>query len=239
MREMRKNIVSEPIPRYGYEPLDEAWDFIKNNYGAIARHLIKYKAQAEKRLDMGDYWWELRACAYIDEFEKEKIVWKRIGSMLRFQYDEVKSLCLDSACFLVSKKTDIKYLLAIMNSKISFKFLLDNSPKTGTGDVITSVQAVEPLRIPKISESEQKPFIERVEKILLKIGRGENINFLDDEIDLMVYKIYDLSYYECKIVDPDFDSVLSQFGLNAGEYERMRVEELAGIRVEGEFRDEE
>jgi len=31
--------------------------------------------QKQKRDDQGDYWWELRACAYYPEFEKEKVVY--------------------------------------------------------------------------------------------------------------------------------------------------------------------
>ena len=55
------------------------------------------------------------------------------------------------------------------------------------------------------------------------------IDRTDNQIDLMVYKLYELTYEEAKIVDPDFDKVLNQFGLIPAEYERMNVEELAGL----------
>jgi len=47
--------------------------------------------------------------------------------------------------------------------------------------------------------------------------------------DLMVCKLYELTYEECRIVDPGFDSVLTQFGLSKDDYERIGVEELAKV----------
>ena len=44
------------------------------NYPAIANHLFQFEDDAKKRQDKGDYWWELRACEYYDEFEKPKIM---------------------------------------------------------------------------------------------------------------------------------------------------------------------
>lgn len=37
---------------------------------------------------------------------------------------------------------------------------------------------------------------------------------------------------EVKIVAPEFDTVLQQFGVSPADYERMSVEELAGLEVE-------
>jgi adenine-specific DNA-methyltransferase len=203
LKAMKPGIVSEPVPRYGYVEYHNAWKYIQSNNPAIANYLIDYKEKAEKRQDQGDYWWELRACAYLDDFEKEKIVWKRIGSVLRFQYDDIGSLCLDSTCILTSNKNDIKYLCAVMNSKTSFDFLLRNSPKTGTGDVITSVQAIEPLPIPKISDDEQKPFIELVDKILEAKEANPNADTSqwEKQIDQMVYELYGLTEEEIKVVE--------------------------------------
>jgi hypothetical protein len=53
--------------------------------------------------------------------------------------------------------------------------------------------------------------------------------FLIELADVIVFKIYELKYEDCKIVDPDFDSVLAQFGLTPEDYERMSVEELAEL----------
>ena len=71
---------------------------IPKRYPTIYKHLKIIGEQIESgeirtrgkglfgRDDQGINWWNLRACDYYDEFEKEKIVWKRIGSILRFAY---------------------------------------------------------------------------------------------------------------------------------------------------------
>ena len=64
--------ITEPPPRYGDMPHYAAWDWLKKNYPAIANHLIPFRNKAEERTDKGDFWWELRACDYYQEFRKSK-----------------------------------------------------------------------------------------------------------------------------------------------------------------------
>lgn len=227
LREKRANIVSEPIPRYGYEEYNEAWEFIKSEYPAIARHLIKYKAKAEKRQDQGDYWWEMRACAYLDSFNREKVVWKRIGSVIRFQYDNIGSFCLDSTCFLVGGS--VKYLLAVSNSKVFLHQLFESAPKTGTGDLLISVQAIEPIFVPKIDSTEQKPIISLVNKILTNKESGISCSREESIIDILVFKLYELASGEVKIIDKEFDNVLSQFNLTTKVFDTTGYEELVKL----------
>jgi len=49
--------------------------FIESQFPSLMNHLKQFEAKAKKRDDQGDYWWELRACAYYPEFEKEKVVY--------------------------------------------------------------------------------------------------------------------------------------------------------------------
>ena len=73
------------------------------------------------------------------------MIWKRVGSILRFCYDERGMLSLDSTCIAVGNH--LKYLCCLLNSKMGH-YLLQSTPNTGTGDLLVSVQAVEPLLIP-------------------------------------------------------------------------------------------
>jgi hypothetical protein len=162
--------------------------------------IVENGQKAKSRKKTGNKWFETQdQIGYHQEFEKEKIVWKRIGSSIRFQFDNSGSLCLDSTCFLTGNK--VKFLIGFLNSKVSIKQLLENSPKTGTGDVITSVQALEPIFIPNLSEAEQKPFVDLVEQILTKKEQGEDTAALEKEIDQMVYGLYELTEEEIKIVE--------------------------------------
>jgi len=194
------------IKRYGYQWAGLWLINLYNNppvninyYPAIKKHLDHYYPQLEKRLDKGVTPYNLRNCAYLQEFEKEKVVWKRVGSVLRFGYDIQGLFCLDSTCFAIGN--DIKYLTALLNSRISIYQLLQNSPKTGTGDVITSIQALEPLMIPRIPQEKQQPFITRVDRILALKQQGKDTSELEREIDRLVYQLYDLTEEEIAMVE--------------------------------------
>lgn len=81
-----------------------------------------------------------------DDFSKQKLIWKRIGSILRFAYDEKGYLGLDSTC--IATGSHAKFITAYLNSLLG-NYLLGFSPKTGTGDLIVSVQAIESILMPK------------------------------------------------------------------------------------------
>lgn len=83
--------------------------------------------------------------------------------------------------------------------------LLINSPKTGTGDVIISVQALTPLLVHLTDEKIAKSFETLVDKIISKKEAGEDTTAEERETDLMVYKLYNLTYEEVKIIEPEFE----------------------------------
>lgn len=184
-----------------------------NNYSAIKTHLENHGKAVLERYDQGNTPFNLRNCAYIEEFTKEKIIWKRIGSQLRFSYSDEEIFCLDSTCIATGEK--MKYLTAFFNSKLCHYQLFENAPKTGMGDLIISVQALEPLLTYYPTEQEEIPFIDLVDKILECKKAGEDTQALEDEIDLRVYKLYELTHAEVLVIDP-------AFGMSEEEYEGVR-----------------
>ncbi len=172
-----------------------------SEYPAVKNWLDNHWDSISKRYDKGSTPYNLRNCAYMEEFEKEKMVWKRIGSIIRFAYSEEFIYALDSNVILTGKS--LKYLTAILNSKMLIRELLMNSPKTGTGDVIISVQALKPMKIPLLSSNEQSPFITLFDIIISKKAVGKDTQLEEQQIDLMVYKLYELTYDEILVVDPE------------------------------------
>ena len=47
----------------------------------------------------------------------------------------------------------------------------------------------------------------------------------------MIYKLYELTYEEIKIVDPEVDKVLASFVLSKVDYERMSVSKFARLEL--------
>ncbi len=123
---------------------------------------------------------------------------------MRFSYDINKTYAQDSTCIVTGSK--LKFLCAYMNSTLGNQLLFDKAPKTGTGDVIVSVQALDPLPVPS-KTSENVLVIDRIEKlvdeilILKKENANSDISFYEKQIDQLVYKLYDLTPEEIAIVE--------------------------------------
>ena len=128
---------------YCYQKLAQTGQHIE-----IAGQRVRIGSSDEKaRKKTSNKWFETQdSISYWDDFSKPKIVWKRIGSILRFSYDDRGCFGLDSTCF--ASGSQLAYLACVLNSKIGH-YLLKDSPCTGTGDLLISVQAIEPLKIPK------------------------------------------------------------------------------------------
>ena len=173
------------IKRYGYDFADlwlistfPSQHYNIENYPAIKKHLLSYGIERleqsgktytvngqtiKSRKKTNNQWFETQdSIKYTDDFSKQKIVWKRIGSILRFGYDETGCMTLDSTCFATGHH--IKYLTAVVNTYIG-NFLFKDSPQTGTGDLIISVQAFEPIKIPIPSLSQESEIIDIFDKI--------------------------------------------------------------------------
>lgn len=133
---------------------------------------------------------------YWEDFFRHKIVWKRIGSILRFSFDTSGSLTLDSTCFAVG--SNIKYLVGILNSKFG-KYLMKDAPKTGTGDLLISVQAIEPLLIPIPNSTDLK----KVEDIIDIILNDNPISIEDYELQInqIIYSQIGLSKDEIDFIE--------------------------------------
>jgi hypothetical protein len=129
---------------------------------------------------------------YWEDFDKPKIQWKRVGSIIRFAYDESGMMPLDSTCFATGR--NIKYLCCVLNSTMGH-YLLKDAPKTGTGDLLISVQAVNPIRIPFIKSSSK--FCEFLSSISFKMLNEEK----KTQIDQAVYQLYGLSNEEISYIE--------------------------------------
>jgi len=185
-----------------------------NEYPSVKRYLesfqpklnqsgeeyINQNGEVEKtRKKTVNKWFETQdPIAFQEEFKKEKVIWKRIGSIMRFAYSDEEMYCLDSTCIATGEK--IKYLTAVLNSKAGLYQLFKTSPQTGTGDQIISVQALEPLLVHYPSNEVEAKFNLMVDYILFikkqkapileKVSNETISRIFEDVVDQMVYELY-------------------------------------------------
>lgn len=185
---------------------------IPKKYPSVYKHLLKYKEKAVKRDDQGHNWYNLRACAYYDEFEKVKIVWPRLTRIHktgneefpRFSFVQKNIFVIDSMCFITAPF--LNYLLANLNSSYGYKYFNENVAKLDTGGLQMRQQFVENFSIPPLTK-DNKPTIKIIENLVDKILLAKKKNpcadtfSFEDEIDSLVYSLYDLTEEEIKIIE--------------------------------------
>ena len=190
-----------------------------NKYKAIKKHLDKYYSNLEIRQDKGNTPYNLRSCAYLDNFEKYKIknnngkieyygkiIWNRISSELYFSYDDKGYFVLDSMFMINCKnKNTIKYLIGILNSKLSRLYIKLTSATLGSGTYGAKIY-IEKIPIPKIDNTNKKlvdKIINNINEILKIKNKNSNadISEIEGEIDKIVYWLYGLSEEEIKIIE--------------------------------------
>jgi type I restriction-modification system DNA methylase subunit len=135
-----------------------------DKYPAIKNHLDKYYAQLAIRQDKGFTPYNLRNCAYLEDFEKEKIIYPNMTSFLPFTYDTSKFYSNDKS-FIITGES-LKYLVCFLNSKL-FKYCFSNNfPSLGEQGRELRKVFFEQIAIKKLSLSAQQPFIEKADMML-------------------------------------------------------------------------
>jgi adenine-specific DNA-methyltransferase len=179
----------------------------EKQYPAIYKHLLNHKEKlsARNKAETGIRyeWYALQRWAsdYYQEFEKEKIIYPNMTLFLPFIYDD-KKFYTNQKCFIITSKTvNLKFLVGYFNSKVSHRWIRENCPELQGGTRELSKIFFENIPIPLLSESEQKPFVALVEKILAGKERGEDTTGLEREIDEMVYRLYGLTAEEIAVVE--------------------------------------
>jgi adenine-specific DNA-methyltransferase len=113
-----------------------------------------------------------------------------------FYHDPSIIVVLDNGC------NAIKFLLAILNSRLASFYHFNSSPKATKGAfpkiLVTDIKN---FPIPKISPEQQQPFIDLVDKILAAKKQNQNTAVLEQQIDNMVYALYGLTDDEIKIIN--------------------------------------
>ncbi len=176
-------------------------------YPTTKAHLDAHWDTIATRSDQGDTPYHLRNCAYLEDFEKEKIVWASVGFV---EYCMTPGLLiLDTNYFFeVSKFGNTKnYLLGLLNSKLlTFWLKAKNTPLGDMGAYRNYKYNIMELPMVKITAKNKKiadKIIVLVDKILKSKEKDPKANTqqLEKEIDALVYQLYNLTDEEIKTIE--------------------------------------
>jgi type II restriction/modification system DNA methylase subunit YeeA len=172
-----------------------------DDYPHIKKYLKKYFNNLKKRNDKGDTPYNLRNCAYNDEFEKEKIIYSEMTNKNSFTWDSNK-LYINQTIYFITNAN--KYMLAILNSNIVYFYMKQLASSLGTASLRWIKIYVEQLPIPKISKEQQKPFIVLVDEIMKLKEQNKDTTKQEQKIDKLVCKLYGLTTDEVAIINNSF-----------------------------------
>ncbi len=194
-----------------------AFDFLSKEFPAIAKHLLPFKKQAEKRYDKGEFWWELRACDYYDEFEKPKIIVPAIVKNASYAFDTNQNYSNDKTTII---QTSDLYFLGLISSKVVDFFMHSiASTKQGGYYEYKPMYLVQlPIRTIDFDNPKEKEAHDRVVKLAANMLEAKRklaaektdtnkriyqrlCDSLDAQIDETVYNLYDLNAAEIEIVE--------------------------------------
>ncbi|EAL6878262.1 class I SAM-dependent DNA methyltransferase [Campylobacter coli] len=177
------------------------------HYPSLKKHFDEFYPQLEKRADKGLAPYNLRNCAYIEEFEREKIVYSEIVRKPQFYLDTKLNFYAEATSFILTGE-NLKYLIAFLNNDfVAFIFkTFYAGGNLGENGFRYKKAFLEKLPIPKINSKNQKladELINLVDEILKAKEQDKNANTqeLENKINSLVYKLYNLTEDEIKIIE--------------------------------------
>lgn len=198
-------------------------------YPAVYEHLKKHEAKLKARgqckssrsgkrisadYDGQHHWLELDnnpSEAYLREFEEEKVIWPETMRIHRtgnsnFPRFNIKKpgIYLDKTVFMMEIKNP-KFFVGMINSKMGWKIIDMYVDKLDNGGYMMQKAMVEKLPVPDPDEIDAS-IVREVESLVGEAyearenGSEANISNIEEQIDNLVFKIYDLSESEINLV---------------------------------------
>lgn len=192
-------------------------DFNIDEFPHIKAYLLKYKNELYARAEAKDdkyAWYRLQRPREKELFDKkEKIVVPYRATKNKFAYDNCQYYNDGGDIRIIvinDDKYNVKYVISILNSKLmNFYYSFIGRKKGNMYEYF-----VEPLyRIPIKYTEKQLQYIQTVDKILELTNsddysnnteKQQAVKEYENQIDIMVYKLYNLTYQEVLTIDKDF-----------------------------------
>ena len=178
-----------------------------SQYGRLKKHLDKFK----NFITSSNKPYGLHRPRVLEQFEKDKIVFKCMFVENCFAIDYEKHINGMSFVNIIRNNNNCNYslefLLGLLNSNYAKQWFYNNGKKRGAGVDI----GVDKLRSFPLPSNTSLKIVDRV-----KILNEDNLTFhekekLMNEIDLLVYKAYELSFEEMKSIDTNTEVTIDYY----------------------------
>ena len=185
-----------------------------DQYSAIKQHLLSFGIErleqtgathiidgvpVKSRKKTNNKWFETQdSISYWNEFFKQKIIWGNLALSAQFAWAEEGYFINAPSSMIVPGN---KYLLAVLNSKLTDWYIRQLGVTRNGGYFEYKPMFIEQLPVPMIDEDAQVPYIRLVDKILEEKRALNDTQFLESEINRLVYALYHLSEEEILYIE--------------------------------------
>ena len=157
-----------------------------NEYPAIKVHLDQYWNKIKDRMDQGDTPYNLRNCAYMEDFFKPKITWGNLNLKGTYSYVQKGMFINAPSPFIVTSNIAI---LHILNSKIADYYIRSLGVTRNGGYFEYKPMFVEKFPIPQTG-------LDSLELYPINPSKEQ-----EKEIDDIIYRLYHLSMQEIEYIE--------------------------------------
>ena len=163
------------------------------DYPAVKAHLDQYWDKISKRADKGETPYNLRNCAYLEDFSKPKIVFQEIVQESQFFYDmDGRFICNDTCRIIVGK--ELSFLLGVLNSKLFFYAIKHFYGGGGLGEHGIRMKHTFFQNFPCIQ------YNSTIDKLVKELTEKKDAK-VENQIENNIYNLYGLTPQEIQMVE--------------------------------------
>lgn len=199
------------------KPIEEA-DLL-SQYPLTYRYLLLFKDRLHtkkvKYKTNPKYWYSLHRAREIKLFSSQKILTPQLQNNCHFTIDK-NNMYPDAGGYMLIMKNEFRqkeyYYLGILNSRLFYYFIKSTSTAFNNDYYYFKTAYIEPFSFPKENSFYMDKVISYVTTIYDKTEKScTDTPFEERQIDNIVYVLYDLTYDEVKIVEPDFPMTEAEY----------------------------
>jgi hypothetical protein len=208
---------------------------LKKIYPSIYNYLKEHEDQLTSRSQVkrGDHpWWVISnnpSNEYLNEFQKEKIIWSELSNIPSFLIDENNFLVLDTLLFMTIENVEynLGYFCSLLNSKLVFWLFKQMSSSLGVKGLRFKKIYVDQIPIYSAAPDVQIPFIEKADEMhQLNKDLNSEINGFKDWLKRPPYNIDKFSQKLDKYYELSFEDFLAELKKKKVDIKKRKTQEL-------------
>jgi hypothetical protein len=196
---------------------------IKRYYICFNNNWVNYKPDEMMKIEISRRGKDVRPGLWMripEIFECEKILTRQTADEIIAAYDRYSFYYSNTlhGTTITNSYYDILYVLAILNSKLLTWYYRVNTAEEGKVFAQIKIALLKLLPIREANKNTQKIIVDLVKKINLIKGKNHSTDtsVIERKIDNLVFRLYNLTYDEVKIIEPNFP-------LSKVEYEEIEL----------------